>query len=105
MKSLTTHELTSLLASHTAVEIVDVRKAHDYDADPVMIPGASRGLPDRVADWVQDLAADAQVVAYCVHGHAVSAGVVDDLLRRGMKARLLDGGIEAWKAAGNTTVS
>lgn len=40
------------------------------------------------------------MVAYCVHGHEVSRGVVDRLRALGLEAALLEGGIETWKAAG-----
>jgi thiosulfate sulfurtransferase len=42
------------------------------------------------------------VVVYCVYGHEVSQGIADHLRAHGFAAARLEGGIEAWKAAGGT---
>jgi len=39
-------------------------------------------------------------VVYCVRGGEVSNSVVDRLHAAGVKARFIEGGIEAYKAAG-----
>jgi rhodanese-related sulfurtransferase len=39
-------------------------------------------------------------VVYCVRGGSVSNSVVDRLQAAGVKARYIEGGIEAYKAAG-----
>jgi Fe-Mn family superoxide dismutase len=40
------------------------------------------------------------VVVYCVHGHEVSRSIALALNARGIPARYLVGGIEAWREAG-----
>jgi rhodanese-related sulfurtransferase len=45
------------------------------------------------------------VVIYCVRGGSVSNSVVDSLQAAGIKARFIEGGIEAWKAAGGKVTS
>jgi carboxylate-amine ligase len=40
------------------------------------------------------------VLVYCVHGHAVSRGVLLQLRAAGIDARFLRGGIEGWQASG-----
>jgi rhodanese-related sulfurtransferase len=39
-----------------------------------------------------------------VRGGSVSNAVVDALQAKGLKARFIEGGLEAWKATGGTTV-
>ena len=104
-RNITPEELQRLISSDAGIAVVDVRKPHDYDADPVRIPGATRHLPDRVDEWMHDLADDREIVVYCVHGHAVSNGVLDRLRSAGCRARLVEGGLEAWKDSGGTTVT
>ncbi|MDH3452324.1 MAG: thiosulfate sulfurtransferase GlpE [Gammaproteobacteria bacterium] len=87
------------------IDVIDVRKSYDYEADPVVIPGAQHRSPENVSDWLSDMAVDRQIVVYCVHGHAVSNGVLDQLLAAGYRARLIDGGIEAWRQSGGPTVA
>ena len=48
---------------------------------------------------------DRPVVVYCVHGHKDSAGAGAELRAMGVKARTLEGGIEAFVEAGGTTVA
>ena len=88
-----------------SISVIDVRKSHDYAADPVMIPGAQHLLPDDVENWLDRIAIEREIIVYCVHGHAVSKGVVDQLVTAGYRARLIDGGIEAWKQNGGATVT
>jgi len=88
-----------------SISVIDVRKSHDFAADPAMIPGAQHLLPEDVENWLDRIAIERDVIVYCVHGHAVSRGVVDRLLAAGYRACLIDGGIEAWKQNGGATVA
>lgn len=94
--------LKAVLAAGPAarVAVLDVRRRVAFEADPRMIPGAAWRDPHRVDAWAAELAPGAPVVVYCVHGHEVSNGVVDRLRALGFDAALVEGGIEAWKAAG-----
>jgi rhodanese-related sulfurtransferase len=85
--------------------LLDVRKSHDFAADPVMIPGARHLLPEAIDDWLSQIDKRPEIIVYCVHGHAVSSTVLDRLLKEGYRARMIDGGIEAWKKSGAATVA
>ncbi|MDH3713957.1 MAG: thiosulfate sulfurtransferase GlpE [Gammaproteobacteria bacterium] len=99
-------ELQQLIETNTDnISVIDVRKAHDFEADPAMIPGAKHLLPERIDDWLSQVAREPEIIVYCVHGHAVSNDVLDRLLEEGYRARLIDGGIEAWKESGAATVT
>lgn len=80
--------------------VFDVRRAHVFAAAPSQIAGAERRDPSAVDDWSGELDRERAIVAYCVHGHAVSQGVADALSAAGLTARYLEGGIAAWIAAG-----
>ena len=89
--SIDSRSLYSLLGSARAPLVVDVRRDAAFAADDRMIVAAVRGtegIPPGLA-----------VVAYCVAGHEVSQGAAAQLRARGVDARYLEGGIEAWKAA------
>ena len=95
--------LKALIAQGEALLLIDVRKRPAYDAAGQRIAGAVWRDPFAVADWAASLPRDRIVVVYCVHGHEVSHGVRDALIARGIDARLIDGGYEAWIAAGGGT--
>jgi len=79
------------------VIIVDVRREADFAAGPRMIEGALRKQPETVEEWAGELSKDRDVVIYCARGGSVSIGVLDALLRKGIRARLIEGGLEAWE--------
>ena len=76
--------------------VVDVRRAAAFRESGQMIAGALRRDPEAVGEWAKRLPRAASVVVYCVHGHEVSQGVASALAERGLGARYLEGGIEAW---------
>jgi rhodanese-related sulfurtransferase len=98
--SISIPSLRSLLGTPRAPLVVDVRKPPAFDADPLMIASALRRSHDAVDEWAAGLPRGRDVVVYCVHGHEVSQGAARALAARGVSARYLEGGIEAWKAAG-----
>lgn len=79
------------------VVIIDVRREADFTAGPDKIEGALRKLPDAVEAWAGELPKERDVVIYCARGGSVSNAVLDALLRKGISARYVEGGIEAWK--------
>ena len=93
------------LIEQCAVTVLDVRRQSDLDADAVKLPGAEWKNPEQMEAWSQTLPRDRDVVVYCVRGGSVSNAVVDQLQARGIKARFIEGGIEAWKNAGGPTVA
>lgn len=98
--SITTPSLITARASLKPPLVIDVRRTPAYLVASSMICGALRRDPTQVSDWAGELPADATVVVYCVHGHAVSQDAARALRDKGMDARYLDHGIEGWREAG-----
>ena len=84
--------------------IFDVRVEADFAAWPRLIPGALRGDPDNLGEWGRSVPRTRAVVAYCKHGGKTSSFVADALNAIGYPAFILEGGLEAWLAAGHPTV-
>lgn len=99
-RTLTPNELQSLLAAGTSITLLDVRRTVARDQDPVAIPGAEWRDPETLDTWAADLDTGREIVLYCVHGESISNAVVDALQARGLKARFVLGGLDAWQAAG-----
>ena len=88
-----------------SVLIFDIRREADFAASSEIIPGAMWKNPEKIDIWVGTLTRTLDVVVYCVRGGGVSNSVVDRLHAEGIKARYIEGGIEAWKASGGQTVT
>ncbi len=101
-RTITPNDLKPLVEKQS-VTVLDVRRANDFDADKVKLPGAQWKNPEQMAEWSKNLPKDKEVVIYCARGGSVSNSVLDHLLGQGFKARFIEGGIEAWKAAGGAT--
>ena len=80
--------------------VLDVRREADYAASNETIPGAFWKNPEKIDAWISALPKTQEVVIYCVRGGSVSSSVVDRLHAEGIKARFIEGGIEAYKASG-----
>ena len=93
--SVSAASLRESLASDRPPLVIDVRKMPAYLGASNLIRGALRRDPLRVADWAKTLPDETDVVVYCVHGHEVSQGAA-----KALGAKYLEGGIEAWRAAG-----
>jgi rhodanese-related sulfurtransferase len=76
--------------------VVDVRRQERFYEAPEMIAGALRCDPLRIDTLKKRVPRSADLVVYCVHGHEVSQEAA-----KALGARYLEGGIEAWKAAGS----
>lgn len=83
--------------------VLDVRKEPAFRASGSMIPAASWRHPFEVDSWADGI--EGAVVVYCVHGHEVSHGVAAYLRARGIDARYLEGGFEAYVESGGDTVA
>ena len=103
-RTIASNDLKPLVANK-AVMVLDVRRQNDFDADQVTLPGAQWKNPERLAEWSKSLPKDREVVIDCARGGSVSNSVLDQLLAQGVKARFIEGGIEAWKQAGGATVA
>ena len=76
------------------------RRAGLFEAANAILPGASWRDPSRVADWAPQLPAGRELIADCVRGHEVGRVTAMRLQARGVNARFLDVGIDAWQRAG-----
>ncbi|MGE0350074.1 rhodanese-like domain-containing protein [Hydrogenophaga sp.] len=83
-----------------AALMIDVRRAPRFQEATDMLPGAIWHDPQEVELWASRYTSGQEIVVYCVHGHEVSRGTVMALKARGLNARFLRGGIEAWRALG-----
>ncbi len=103
-RTVTPNDLKPLVENES-VTVLDVRRQNDFDADTVKLPAAQWKNPEQLAEWCKALPKDKELVIYCARGGSVSNSVLDHLLGQGLKARYVEGGIEAWKAAGGATVA
>ncbi|MCR4331117.1 MAG: rhodanese-like domain-containing protein [Sulfuricaulis sp.] len=103
-RSISPSELKLLLENRKTLLLLDVRRRADYDTEGQKIPGAAWLDPERLTQWSTALPLDREIVIYCVRGGSVSNSVVDQLKAKGVKARFIEGGFEAWKQAGGETV-
>jgi rhodanese-related sulfurtransferase len=98
---ITPRQLYDRLAASPAPCVIDVRREPAFTGDDRMLPGAiRRPPPDEIA---RDLPRGRSLVVYCVHGHEASQETAAALAAAGWDAVYLEGGIEAWKAAGLPT--
>ena len=82
-------------------QLLDVRRSRAFAEARGIIPGSVHLDPEQIEAWWRGLDLGRPIVAYCVHGHEVSQGVVAVLRSHGYPARYLEGGIEAWSEAGH----
>ena len=98
-KTVSVKELPAANAAGNLV-LLDVRLLEDYEADPVLIPGAQYRNPDAIERWSSAISKDAKVIVYCVKGRWVSQKAASYLDGKGFDVYSLSGGIDAWKARG-----
>jgi rhodanese-related sulfurtransferase len=92
---VTAAALRQSLGSAQPPLLIDVRKQPTFLGASDMVRGALRRDPAAIDQWKQTLPAGRDVVVYCVHGHEVSQNAA-----KALGARFLEGGLEAWRAAG-----
>ena len=97
--SISPDKLWRRIGRPDAPALIDVRTDEDFAADPFLLPGALRHGHREVEDWAPGLPAESAIVA-CRQGGKLSHGVAAWLRHAGMPAETLEGGVEAWAAAG-----
>jgi rhodanese-related sulfurtransferase len=97
--SITPEKLWRRIGTSGAPVIIDVRKPEAIAISGGLLPGAILRDPHGAASWVFEHDPGTIVVA-CVHGHQRSQMAAAQLRARGFDARVLDGGTDAWHAAG-----
>ncbi len=101
MTHLSTAELALWQRGGFSHTLIDVRRGVKRSAEGDQIAGSHWLDPAHWLDWKDRFeGASAPVVVYCAHGHEISQGLVAALRALGADARHLEGGIEAWRAAG-----
>ena len=94
-KQLSPEDVTALLASGGKVTLLDVRRKEDFDKTPQTIAKAEWKNPAEIDLWLPTIPADQEVIVYCVRGGSVSQSVQQQMSDNGIKARYVEGGLEA----------
>jgi membrane protein DedA with SNARE-associated domain/rhodanese-related sulfurtransferase len=99
-------ELYELIQAGASPVIVDVRSATARALEPRSIPGAVAISLEDVSRHVSDLPRDREIILYCsCPSEASAARVARILVKHGFtKVRPLQGGLDAWAAAGYAVV-
>lgn len=97
-------QLSRLVGTPDAPEIIDVRIDDDCAADPRLMPASIRKPFAAVAEWASAYAGR-RVVVSCQRGLKLSQGVAAWLRHSGCDATSLEGGFEAWRAAGEPLIA
>jgi rhodanese-related sulfurtransferase len=92
-------KLNRLIGLPRCPHLVDVRTDEDFATDPRLIPGSFRRPFPSVESWGRELAGPSAVVI-CTSGLKLSHGAAAWLRHLGCDANVLEGGFEAWAAAG-----
>ncbi|GGC68366.1 sulfurtransferase [Siccirubricoccus deserti] len=100
---ITPSQLACLLGTPDVPVVLDVRTDEDFASDPRILPGTVRRDFRSVASWTGDFAGR-PVAVVCQRGLKLSQGVAAWLRHTGSTAEALEGGFEAWVAAGGLLV-
>jgi rhodanese-related sulfurtransferase len=100
---ITPSQLARLLGTPDVPVVLDVRTDEDFAGDPRILPGTVRRDFRSVASWADDFAGR-PVAVVCQRGLKLSQGVAAWLRHAGNAAEALEGGFEAWVAAGGLLV-
>ena len=103
--TISSRELFAGIGSSDAPVIFDVCKCEDFDKEPRMVPGARWRDHQSAAEWASEIMRGQRVVTVCVRGKKVSQAAAAELRLRGIDAAALEGGNEAWIAAGFPTIT
>ncbi|MHC4984421.1 MAG: chromate resistance protein ChrB domain-containing protein [Planctomycetota bacterium] len=103
-KAISSRELHRLVGSSSCPLIFDLRREAAYAQAEDVIPTARWREHQSAGIWGVDLPRGADVVVYCVHGHQVSQAASAHLRAMGLRTRYLEGGVEAYRAAGGLLI-
>lgn len=84
--------------------LFDTCRHEAFAASERVIAGAKWRSHREVDAWAPEIPVGAEVVVNCLHGHQMSQSSVARLRARGVRARQLAGGIEAYIDAGGPTI-
>lgn len=93
--TITAAEQADLFTSGKKITLLDVRRKDDFDKAPQTIANAEWKNPAEIDLWLPTIPADQEVIVYCVRGGSVSQSVQQQMSDNGIKARYVEGGLEA----------
>ena len=102
--SISPQELMDRIGTPHAPMLFDVRRREVFDAADRLIGGANWRHHQETNAWIEEIPPSAEIVVYCVHGHQMSQSPVSRLRAKGVNARKLVGGIDAYVEAGGVTI-
>jgi len=101
--SISPEKLARLIGTPKAPVLIDVRDEDDFAADPYLVPASFHRAHAGAPQWADEYKGQ-WVVAICKHGGKLAEGVAAWLRHAGAVADVLDGGISAWREAGQPLV-
>ncbi|MGE0280057.1 MAG: chromate resistance protein ChrB domain-containing protein [Rhizobiaceae bacterium] len=96
--------LLKLVGTPHSPRLIDVRTEADFAAAPYLVPGSTRVDLETIEAFAA-ASLGQPVIAICQRGHHRSETAAAWLRHHGRSAEVLEGGFEAWRAAGYPTVS
>ncbi len=102
MARVDVHQLESMMRGQPPPRILDVRSSSQVQLDPRGIPGALHVPLEDIGPHLTAVKHDGDIVVYCNCPNEVSAARVAQLLMKygAVRVRPLQGGLDAWVAAG-----
>jgi rhodanese-related sulfurtransferase len=98
--SISPKDLWHLIGTANAPQLIDVRRQDFYAKSAQLLPGAVWRDAGKTQQWSGELDRARPIVAACKAGHEMSQTTVAQLRADGFDARVLEGGYQAWEAAG-----
>lgn len=92
-------QLSRLIGTPRAPQVLDVRDAADTAADPRRLPAAESILDGDPVAWAQ-MRPDRPIAVICQRGAKRAQARAAQLRAAGFAAQVLEGGFEAWRDAG-----
>jgi rhodanese-related sulfurtransferase len=102
MARITVTDLYELIEAGQKPIILDVRTHTARSLEPCWIPSAIHSPIEEIANRIEELPHDREIIVYCTCPNEASAAqIAKQLMNHGfLKVRPLHGGLEAWIAAG-----
>jgi len=93
-------DMATLDGTNGSGRVLDVRRSATHAQAVDTIPGAAWRDPAQIEEWSAEIDKSEPVVVFCVHGLDIGQSTALALRARGIDARYLSGGMEAWREAG-----
>jgi rhodanese-related sulfurtransferase len=103
INTISVDKLLRLIGTDRCPAIVDVRTDAQFATEPDLVPSSIRKPADRVAEWSTDFTG-LNVIVACRNGAEISPGIAAWLRHEGAYADVLEGGVDAWRAACHAVV-